>query len=250
MILALPARAKLNLELRVLGARPDGYHDIDTVVQTIDLHDLVEAEPASQMSLGLSGLPAPGGEANLILQAARLVESSAGRQLPTRFHLHKRIPSGAGLGGGSSDAAAVLMAMTSLYGLDLELGALAAQLGSDVPFLLRGGAARASGRGERLAPTPSLDAWFAVAWPGYPVSTAAVYSAWADAGEAGANQLQAAAIRVEPRLSGFVDQLGPGWQMTGSGSAFFRPFADCRQARAAIGGLACWTAVSRSVAGW
>ena len=119
MILALPARAKLNLTLAVTGVRTDRFHEVDTVLQAIDLHDLLEAEPAAETSLEVEG-DAPKGPDNLVLKAHAALEQIAGRLLPTRFRLHKRIPAGAGLGGGSSDAATGLR----LAAADSRLGHL------------------------------------------------------------------------------------------------------------------------------
>ncbi len=243
MTLALPAHAKLNLELRVLGARPDGQHEVDTLIQAISLHDLLLASAAPATTLELDG-EAPAGEANLVLKAARALEELAGRPLPVRLRLLKRIPPGAGLGGGSSDAAAALRALARLYGLELDLAPVAAALGADVSFFLRGGAARAGGRGEELHPARPQPGWYALAWPGYQVSTADVYRAWDETGGEPPNELLRAAITVEPRLAAFTEALGTGWRMTGSGSAFFKPAATEAEARSAVAGLECWTEVA------
>lgn len=242
MTLALPAHAKLNLELRVLGARPDGQHEVRTLLQRISLHDLLIAEPAAETSLAVEG-EAPAGEENLVLRAAGALEAAAGRRLPARFRLVKRIPAGAGLGGGSSDAAAALRALARLHRLDLDLGPVASGLGADVPFFLGGAAAWATGRGERLEPAAPRPGWYALAWPGYQVGTAAVYRAWDETGGEPPNELARAAARVEPRLEGFARALGEGWRMTGSGSAFFRPAPSEAAARLAVSRLDCWTAV-------
>ncbi|HSR23443.1 MAG TPA: 4-(cytidine 5'-diphospho)-2-C-methyl-D-erythritol kinase, partial [Candidatus Eisenbacteria bacterium] len=153
--LALPAHAKLNLELAVLGVRADGYHELRTRFQAISLHDLLLIEPAADTSL------AGGRPDDLVLRARSALERAAGRPLPARFRLVKRIPPGAGLAGGSADAAAALRGLARLYELDLDLAPLAAELGADVPFLLQGGAATACGRGERTAPAPLDTGWYA-----------------------------------------------------------------------------------------
>lgn len=162
------APAKINLTLEVLGRRSDGYHEVCAVLQAIDLADDLElAAPPSA-----SSPPPPGGKpgltfgvepkgaapevANLVLEAARLLEVETRGDVAIR--LVKRIPTAAGLGGGSSDAAAALLGLRRLYGLDLTdemLSAAAAKLGSDVPFFLSGGTALATGRGEQLSPLPS-----------------------------------------------------------------------------------------------
>jgi len=238
---AVEAPAKLNLELRVLGLRPDGAHEIESVMQAISLADSLQIDESAQAHLTISGLSAPAGPENLALQAA----AALGRH--ARITLHKRIPAGSGFGGGSSDAAAVLRSLGS--GRD-DVGAIAAQLGADVAFFLRGGRARATGRGEQLEPLPHVEAWFALAWPGLNLPTRAVYAAWDRVGGEGRNHLFRAACEVEPRLRDFSADLGAGWLMTGSGSAFFREAATRAQAEAAIAGLNCWRAVARSIPAW
>ena len=243
MILALPAHAKLNLSLAVHGLRPDGYHEVTTVLQAISLHDLLLAERAQRTEL-LGGHPD-----DLVLRAQRALERATGRPLPARFRLLKRIPAGSGLGGGSSDAATALRALARLYGLDPATPAVAAELGVDVPFFLRGGAAVATGRGESLRAIPPAEGWFAVAWPGFEVPTEPVYRCWDEVGGEGENQLQRAASTVEPRLAEFASGL-QGWRMTGSGAAFFKPCPTRADAEAAVEGLGCWTAVARSLHPW
>ncbi|HEY7200812.1 MAG TPA: 4-(cytidine 5'-diphospho)-2-C-methyl-D-erythritol kinase [Candidatus Dormibacteraeota bacterium] len=244
--LALPAHAKLNLDLAVTGVRQDGYHELRTRFQAISLHDLLLIEPAASTALH-GGV---GGDEDLVLRAQRALESAAGRPLPARFRLVKRIPAGAGLGGGSADAAATLRGLARLHGLDVDLAPIAASLGADVPFLLRGGAAVATGAGERLTPAPADHGWYAVAWPGYAVSTAAVYAGWDRVGGDGDNELTRAAFDVEPKLAEFAGMLGDRWRMTGSGSAFFRRCATRGQAEAAVARLDCWTAVACPVGAW
>ena len=244
--LAIAAHAKLNLTLEVLGARPDGHHEVVTSCQAISLHDLLLAEPAETTSL-----EGGHGPDDLVCRAQRALEAVAGRPLPARFRLVKRIPLGSGLGGGSSDAAAALRILSRLHGLEgVDLEAVAAEVGADVVFLLRGGAAQARGRGERLRPLAPAAGWFAVAWPGLELSTRAVYARWDDVGGEGANNLTRAALAVEPRLEEFSRRLREGWQMTGSGSAFFRHCRTHQEAETAVEGLRCWTTVARPVAAW
>ncbi|MSQ33157.1 MAG: 4-(cytidine 5'-diphospho)-2-C-methyl-D-erythritol kinase [Dehalococcoidia bacterium] len=166
--LVLPAYAKLNLTLEVLGRRPDGYHEVRSVLQTIDLHDTLTLEPASTLDLHCDRSELQGDD-NLVLQAARLLQKMAGGSPGARITLHKRIPLAAGLGGGSSDAAAALLGLNRLWGLGLaagDLAPLAAQLGSDVPFFLQGGTALVEGRGEVVVPLPSAPPrWFLLARP-------------------------------------------------------------------------------------
>ena len=162
----LSAPAKVNLTFEALGRRADGYHEVRTVLHAISLADEIAFAPADDLSLAVeppeagafsSAASAPAGDDNLVLRAARLLRREAGVKAGAAICLRKRIPVAAGLGGGSSDAAATLRGLRRLWGLDLDADALremAAQLGSDVPFFVTGGAALAEGRGERLAPLP------------------------------------------------------------------------------------------------
>ena len=135
------AHAKINWSLRITGRRADGYHDLETLFQTISLHDTLTFTPAQRLSLTCDDPTIPTDDTNLVLRAAKLAGAP-----PVAIHLQKRIPAGGGLGGGSSDAAATLMA------LGAPSPELALQLGSDVPFFLAGGTAYATGRGEVLTP--------------------------------------------------------------------------------------------------
>jgi 4-diphosphocytidyl-2-C-methyl-D-erythritol kinase len=259
LILALPARAKLNLELEVIARTNDGFHDVRTTIQAVDLHDLLEMSPAANTGLEASGLQlsrlTSGGGAiadNSVLKAHSALEQAARKMLPTRFHLHKRIPPGSGLGGGSSDAAAALRGLKAMYALDVDLLPIAEAIGADVPFFIAGGTARAEGRGERLTRIPTTPAWFAIAWPRIELSTAAVYKAWDETGGEGPNHLRRAAEHADPRIVDFARRLAadPGWQMTGSGSAFFRRCNDDEEARRVTASLDCWTAVTHAVGPW
>ena len=152
--------AKVNLALHVAGRRPDGYHEIVTIFQAIDLCDVLHGELADSITLECFGGSVPAGEGNLVVKAARLLHarSAAARERGARLELEKTIPAGAGLGGGSSDAAGALLLLNELWDLRLDvpaLSGLAAELGSDVPFFLTGGTALGTGRGttiEQLAP--------------------------------------------------------------------------------------------------
>ena len=188
------AYAKINLTLDVGSRRPDGYHDIRSVMQTLALHDTVTATLASAPGVFLTvtgeeagGVPAD--ETNLVHKAAvRLQKIAAARGIMAgsrsglEIGLHKRIPSQAGLGGGSSDAAATLQAVTALFGLGLSnarLCGIGAALGADVPFFLTGGTALAEGLGEQMTPLPPLNPnWpLVIVKPSAGVSTAAAYAA-------------------------------------------------------------------------
>ena len=142
------AYAKINWSLRITGKRADGYHDLETLFQTISLHDTLTFTESDRLSLTCDDPTIPVDESNLVLRAARLLGAP-----PVAIHLHKEIPAGGGLGGGSSDAAATLKAL-SIDGQSLD--DLALSLGSDVPFFLTGGTAYATGRGEILTPLPSV----------------------------------------------------------------------------------------------
>jgi 4-diphosphocytidyl-2-C-methyl-D-erythritol kinase len=162
--LELIAPAKLNLVLEVTGRRPDGYHEIASVMQTIDLADTVRLEAAASIEIEVMGEELLGvpreGPRNLAYAAAHaLAEAAGSTDLGVRIELEKRIPAGMGLGGGSSDAAAVLRGLNRLWELDLAaetLAEVAASVGSDVAFFLQGGAAFASGRGEQVEALPDV----------------------------------------------------------------------------------------------
>lgn len=250
MTLVVPARAKLNLDLSVLKRTEDGFHEISTHMQSVALHDTLELAPAETTAMTIEGVHGPGAHDNSVLHAHAAIQELAGRALPTRFHLDKHIPAGSGMGGASSDAAAALRGLAAIYNLKLDLPRVAAGIGADVPFFLVGGSARAEGRGERLTRIPTEPAWFAIAWPDIELSTAAVYTAWDDVKGEGVNQLTRAACHVEPRLQDFAKKLGNDWQMTGSGSAFFRRCPDEQAARHATAELDCWTAVTQAVGPW
>ncbi len=165
------APAKINLVLEVLGKRDDGYHEIRSLVQAIGLCDTVTFDLADSISLKCSepSLETPD---NLVIRAAELLRQVSGCQKGAHIKLEKRIPWGAGLGGGSSDAAATLLALNTLWGLKLttsELINLAAKLGSDVPFFIHRGAALVEGRGEKVKPVyVSARSWFVLLIPDLP----------------------------------------------------------------------------------
>lgn len=154
----VPAYAKINLTLEVLGRRDDGYHEVRTILQTVALADQLYVESSPRLRVECD-LPELSGSSNLVWQAAQELASSQGIQPRARIFIRKRIPVSMGLGGGSSDAAAALLALNQLWDLGLsldELSPIAARLGSDVPFFLRGGTALAQGRGEQVSFLPSL----------------------------------------------------------------------------------------------
>ena len=259
MPLILPAYAKLNLTLDVTGRRPDGYHDIDSVMQTVSLHDLIWIERSECRVFDVVG-PMIAGE-NLVLKAARELEGHVSRALPFTIRLFKRVPMGAGLGGGSADAAAFLKAANVLYDLKLkpvELIEIATAVGQDVPFLLWGGTARATGLGSTLAPLPAVpSSWrFLVVCPPLEIPTRAVYEA-VDGSLPSArrtpglvatlpsggdislfgNDLEPASRRLFPLLDEALNRLHgvvPGLTMSGTGAALFAAFTGLEDAEAAL----------------
>lgn len=176
-----PAPAKLNLFLHVVGRRADGYHDLQTLFQLVDLCDTIGFAPrADDRIVRVEGMAEVAPEADLAVRAARLLQDVAGRPLGADIAVRKRIPAGGGLGGGSSDAATVLLVLNRLWGVGLgrdELAALGLRLGSDVPVFLHGSSAWAEGRGEILEPVELPQRWFLLLHPGVAVPTAAIFQA-------------------------------------------------------------------------
>jgi len=177
--LVLRTSAKVNLALEVLGKRGDGYHEIATVLQAVDLFDRLTMEMADTLSLHADDPKLPTDEGNLVMRAARLLQKTAGIEKGARLRLQKRIPVAAGLGGGSSDAAATLLGLNRLWGLRwprARIQELAVELGMDVPFFLGTGRAVARGRGERLQALPGGGGYALVLVnPRTPLSTREVY---------------------------------------------------------------------------
>jgi len=211
------APAKLTVSLRVTGTRPDGYHLLDAEMVTLDLCDTLMFGDGDGLEIGgAAARNVPADDTNLVRRALALLGRRA------HVTIDKRIPAGAGLGGGSADAAAVLRWAR------VEDPALALQLGADVPFCLIGGRARVTGVGEILEPLPRTLRAFTLALPPFGCSTAAVYRAWDELGGPvgpGSNDLEAAALAVEPRLAAWRDGLGDATgqqpRLAGSGSTWF-----------------------------
>ena len=259
-----PAPAKLNLFLHVTGRRPDGNHELQTLFQLIDLQDelsvLVRPDGRLTLTGGPPGVPA---EEELTLRAARLLRDRAGLpQLGAELGLVKRIPVGGGLGGGSSDAATVLVALNELWGIrwDIErLAALGLELGADVPVFVRGGNAVARGIGERLEPVALPPRSYAVVYPGAPVSTRSAFQAPEltrnsaeiiisgcllpnahDAVLPGHNDLEPVVAARHPAVRAALDWLsarGTSARLTGSGACVFAIYPDRNAAQAALGGM-------------
>jgi 4-diphosphocytidyl-2-C-methyl-D-erythritol kinase len=172
--------SKINLFLRVLGRRPDGYHNIETLFQAVDLEDeLIIEKTHGPSALTVPAFPGLENEENLIIKAVKRLQQETGLELPVRIQLNKNIPIAAGLGGGSTDAAAALLGVCSLFDLDFAeeaLSEIGASLGADVPFFLKGGSAVGEGVGDLLTPVDlPLDYGILLVNPGFSVSTAAVY---------------------------------------------------------------------------
>lgn len=256
---ALPAPAKINLFLHVLGRRSDGYHELQTAYALVDLADWLDIERRSDGELLRSGDLIGAAGDDLALRAARLLQRRTGTRFGAEIRVHKRIPAGAGLGGGSSDAATTLVALNRLWqtGLDRkELAALGLELGADVPFFVHGFNAFAEGRGELLAPLELPTASYALIWPQVHVSTKEIFedpgltrntkatkmasfSAAAGTMPWGANDLETVARRRFPEIGRVIRHLasfGPA-RMTGSGSAVFMAAHDATAAREAVAEL-------------
>ena len=190
-MLRVDAPAKINLSLQVIGRRPDGYHELRSVLQTVTVLDTLTFVPAADTSLHVSD-PVLQTPDNLVLRAAEILQRRTGQRRGVEITLDKHIPHAAGLGGGSSDAATTVLALDRLWGTHLGKSdrlQVAAELGSDVPFFLVGGTARVAGRGEIVEALPRVpETWYVLVKPAFAVSTAAIFRAlqpneWSD-GEA------------------------------------------------------------------
>lgn len=248
--LVLPAPAKLNLFLHIVGRRPDGYHELQTVFQFLDHGDrltLVRREDGRlRRAYELEGVPE---DQDLVMRAARTLQSAAGTPLGADIHLEKRLPMGGGLGGGSSDAATVLLGLDRLWGLGwsrTRLAELGLALGADVPVFVHGRAAFAEGVGERLTPVDPPEPWYLVVRPPVHVDTGAVF---ADEGLTrntpprkisglseweGRNDCQAVVVRRHPEVGealAWLSQRAGEARMTGTGACVFAAFETAAEAR-------------------
>lgn len=264
--LSVIAPAKVNLHLQVLGARPDGYHELSTLFQSVDLVDELWAESAPAGVLDLQVEPegvVTAGDDNLVLRAALALRDRSRMKIGARLGLTKNIPVGAGLGGGSADAAATLVLLDALWELELGFAGLteiATQLGSDVPFFLHGGLALGVSRGEEICPLPDLNTYgVLIAKPPIQVSTREVFEsspvrltwerpeATVDAFVAGdawvlpwrdlRNDLEPVVIDRWPELGRVVETLRKMQPlhaaMSGTGAAAYAVFSDVEKARVA-----------------
>jgi len=263
-----PAPAKLNLFLHVLGRRDDGYHELQTVYQIVDLADELHFEINHDGSIRRTEGPASIPEAeDLTIAAARQLQGEAGVRHGVAIRLTKRIPVAGGLGGGSSDAATALVALNRLWGIDWPLERLARlgrPLGADLPLFIYGESAWGEGIGERLTPVELPPRHYAIVHPGVGVPTASVFQAteltrnspkttirgFLKAG--GRNDCEAVVRARHPEVARAISWLGSRGEarLTGTGSCVFAGFADAQAARAALEGLpAAWTGyVARGLA--
>ena len=250
-----PAPAKLNLMLRIVGRRPDGYHLLQTVFQLLDYGDALRFALRDDGEVRRRGtVPGVAPEADLVVRAARLLQGETGCSFGADIEVHKRVPMGGGLGGGSSDAATTLLALNRLWGLGLDqarLAALGLALGADVPVFVWGRSAWSEGVGEVLAPVDLPEAWYAVVRPPCAVSTAAVFGdpeltrnspvTTIAAFFAGPRQNDCLAVvrKRYPAVDNALAWLGRFGtaQLTGTGSCVFAAFAREAEAQAVIAAL-------------
>ena len=249
-----PAPAKLNRFLHIVGRRADGYHLLQTVFQFIDRADTLafalRDDGRIERETDLPGVPA---EADLVVRAARRLQAETGTRSGVSIRIDKQLPMGGGLGGGSSDAATVLVALNHLWGCGLDDDALAAlglTLGADVPVFVRGRAAWAEGIGERLTPVEPDEPWFLVLVPAVHVATAAIFKApeltrdsplitmRAFLGGAGHNDCEAVVHARHPEVAAATAWLSQHTtaRLTGTGACVFGAFADEAAARAVMAG--------------
>ncbi len=268
---SLRAFAKVNYALEVRGMRPDGYHEISTVMQSISLADEVEIET---IAAGFELVVEPEGagigplEENTVYRARRLLGELAGVGLPVRVRLRKQIPAGAGLGGGSADAAAMLVGLNELFGLGLsdeELRKIGLKIGADVPFCLSGGTALSEGIGEVLSPLPAPPPhYLVIAKPAAGAETARIYCAYDKQAKGGnfsaspavealrtgdlGSLVQALGNDLAPVTKGLVPEVREleeeilragalGAVMSGTGTAVYGIFGSETEVRVAVDGL-------------
>jgi len=252
-----PAPAKLNLFLRVLGRGEDGYHELQTLFQILDWGDELQFEVNDSGKITRScDVEAITLSSDICVKAAKRLQSRCGIQLGAHIDLKKNIPLGAGLGGGSSDAATVLVALNRLWRCGLSVHQLAdigLQLGADVPVFVRGHSAWAEGRGEKLTTISLGSRYYVLVLPGVAISTADVFrhpslkrdSKPLDMTEAvlqaGRNDCEAIACEMYPELKDIMADLRDHGQpfMTGTGSTIFLPFNDKKSAFTAASKLKC-----------
>jgi 4-diphosphocytidyl-2-C-methyl-D-erythritol kinase len=247
-VLRLPCPAKLNLFLHILGRRSDGYHELQTLFQLLDYGDELELTASSDGIIRLTqSLPDVPDADNLVIKAARLLKAHTGCPLGATLTLHKRLPIGGGIGGGSSNAATTLLGLNHLWRLNLslhELALLGRSLGADVPVFVRGQSAWAEGIGDEIVPVELPQQWFVVLAPNVHVSTAQIFnhqSLTRDSApitmrafleEGGRNDCQPLVEKLIPDVKdavGWLKQFSAA-QLTGTGGCVFAGFASQEQA--------------------
>ncbi len=253
------AYAKINLGLRIRSRHADGYHPLRGVFQTIDWRDDLTVEDSDEDGMEVPGGGAPEDETNLAWRAVAAARDAGDDAQPTRIVLTKRIPSPAGLGGGSADAAAALNLAARRFSVSFDdVRRIAVDLGSDVPFAVVGGTAIVTGRGEFVSPQPDASGFaFAIVVPPISLDTASVYRSWdrlegPRGPEIGAddlppalrgyaplgNDLYPAAVAIDPTVDGWRAELASRWgipvMMTGSGAALFAYFPTRSEAEDAV----------------
>src|SRR5882672_8281527 len=262
LFLAVPAPAKLNLFLHIVGRRADGYHELQSAFVPVDLADLLDFERRDDGRIERTGDVIGDVAADLAVRAALSLQQASGTVFGATINVEKKIPAGSGMGGGSSDAATTLLALNRLWGLAWpreRLSRIALPLGADVPFFLGAGPAFVEGIGERLTPIAAAPRRYAVVHPQVAVSTreifadpgltrdtkATIIAAFSAAQEPtsselfGANDLEVVVRRRVPAVDGAVKHLQRfgSARMTGSGSAVFMPAMDADHAATAIQNL-------------
>ena len=263
MRISVKAHAKINWSLNILALRDDGYHELDMLMQSLELHDELIFEPARWLSLSVNGQTLPVGGRNLIIKAANALNDYTHERHGARIQLKKHIPIRAGLGGGSADCALALLALNRLWNLHLPMDKLleiGRTLGADVPFCMLGGLAQVGGVGEKLSPIPGAPSIpLAMVTPGGGLSTPAVFKAWDEGGypimpvdipgladalirgdldraqSLSHNSLEAPAIALMPEIGEIIEKFraldARFVRMTGSGSTVFAAFDTDDQAK-------------------
>lgn len=252
-----PAPAKLNLFLHITGQRPDGYHDLQTLFQILDWGDELRFSINNGGQISRSCNIDDIAEAeDICIRAARLLKTSCGVLKGVHIDLIKRIPIGAGLGGGSSDAATVLLVLNQLWSCGLtqkQLADMGLELGADVPVFIHGRSALAEGRGEKLQPAALGQRFYVLVFPGISISTADVFrhpllkrnSKPMDMSltslQPGRNDCEAVAVEMHPELKNIMQDLRAWGQprMSGTGSTIFLPFDNKKTAISAASELKC-----------
>ncbi len=250
-----PAPAKLNLCLHINGRRPDGYHELQTLFQFLDVGDRLSFDITDDGAITLSpAVPGVAHDDNLIVRAARRLQAHSGTRLGARIHLVKVLPMGGGLGGGSSDAATTLVALNHLWGTQVDedtLADLGLALGADVPVFVRGRAAMADGVGEKLRPVTVEEPWYLVVVPDVEVSTAEVFghpqlprdtpkiTALETQPENWRNDCESVVCASYPQVAkalSWLVEYAPS-KMTGTGSCVFGRFTHQHEAEQALAEL-------------